>query len=152
MYLILDNDGYIAAFNPTPIRMRFGGQTKDGAAYDNLPPDFDEDWFNCYRLVDGAFVFDEAKKAALLSADVEADARSTRNRLLAATDYLLVLDYPITDEERVAVMAYRQELRDLPEAAGWPAAIVWPEKPPCVKGSDTMYNVIEDMIGGAEIG
>jgi len=61
--------------------------------------------------------------------NVEARAREQRNALLSESDYILMPDYPLTDEQREAWTAYRQALRDLPEQEGWPMNIVWPEKP-----------------------
>lgn len=58
--------------------------------------------------------------------------RLRRNRRLAATDYLVMPDYPLTDEQRERVAEYRQALRDLPEKDGAPwdggeNATPWPE-------------------------
>ena len=53
-------------------------------------------------------------------------AREKRDQLLAETDYLLMPDYPLSDEKREAVKAYRQALRDVPEQSGFPASIEWP--------------------------
>lgn len=61
--------------------------------------------------------------------NVEDRARKERNRLLEETDYVLMPDYPLTEEQRAAWTAYRQSLRDLPEQEGWPMSIIWPEKP-----------------------
>ena len=61
--------------------------------------------------------------------ELAAQARSQRDALIAATDYLMASDYPIDDETRAAVSAYRQALRDVPQQEGFPYAIVWPEKP-----------------------
>ena len=33
---------------------------------------------------------------------------------IAETDYLAMPDYPLSDEDKAAVMAYRQALRDIP--------------------------------------
>lgn len=44
---------------------------------------------------------------------------NARNDLLAKSDYLLMPDYPITDEEREKWTAYRQELRDLTKQEAW---------------------------------
>lgn len=59
--------------------------------------------------------------------------RAERDRRLAATDYLLMPDYPIPDDQRTAVQAYRQALRDLPsqEGAPWDGGgeeTPWPEQ------------------------
>ena len=58
-----------------------------------------------------------------------ASARQKRDRLLAATDYLVTPDYPISDDRLAKVKTYRQALRDIPEQAGFPRTIAWPKKP-----------------------
>lgn len=60
--------------------------------------------------------------------------RSERDRRLAATDYLLMPDYPLDDTRKEAVQTYRQALRDLPsqEGAPWDGGgeeTPWPEIP-----------------------
>ncbi len=46
--------------------------------------------------------------------------RSERDKRISATDYLMTTDYPLTDEQRALVTAYRQALRDLPSLDGAP--------------------------------
>ena len=46
--------------------------------------------------------------------------RAERDKRIAATDYLLSADYPISQEKLEAVKAYRQALRDLPSQPGAP--------------------------------
>ena len=58
-----------------------------------------------------------------------ASARQKRDRLIAVTDYLVTPDYPISDDRLAKVKTYRQALRDIPEQAGFPRTITWPEKP-----------------------
>jgi len=58
-----------------------------------------------------------------------AEARGKRNALIAETDYMAMPDYPLDDEKKAAVLAYRQALRDVPEQAGFPRQIDWPVKP-----------------------
>ena len=58
-----------------------------------------------------------------------ASARQKRDRLIAATDYLVTPDYPISDDRLAKIKIYRQALRDIPEQAGFPRTITWPEKP-----------------------
>ncbi len=65
--------------------------------------------------------------------ELAAQARSQRDALIAATDYLMATDYPLTDEKRQELTAYRQALRDVPEQSGFPTEIVWPVKPEWVK-------------------
>ena len=60
--------------------------------------------------------------------------RSERDRRLAATDYLLMPDYPLDDTLKENVQAYRQALRDLPSQEGSPwdgggEETPWPEIP-----------------------
>ena len=56
-------------------------------------------------------------------------ARNERDILLGRTDYLMMPDYPLSDEDRESVAAYRQALRDLTSQKGWPMDIKWPETP-----------------------
>lgn len=58
-----------------------------------------------------------------------ASARQKRDRLIATTDYLVTPDYPIESDKLAKVKIYRQALRDIPEQAGFPRSITWPEKP-----------------------
>ena len=92
----------------------------------------------------------EEEKARLEQAAAEAEAarlteynseaarferlRAERDRRLAATDYLLMPDYPLDDTLKGAVQLYRQALRDLPSQEGAPwdgggEATPWPEIP-----------------------
>ena len=52
------------------------------------------------------------------------EARAERNRRLAETDYTCLADR----QPSAAVIAYRQELRDLTKQEGFPYKIIWPEK------------------------
>ena len=52
--------------------------------------------------------------------------RSERNRLLAQTDWTQVADAPV---DQTAWATYRQVLRDVPQQAGFPADVTWPEEP-----------------------
>ena len=59
--------------------------------------------------------------------DAEADeVRSQRDALLTATDWTQVPDAPV-DSDPYAT--YRQELRDIPQQAGFPADVTWPIEP-----------------------
>ena len=55
--------------------------------------------------------------------------RAQRNQLLAASDYIMVSDYPISAAEREAWAAYRQALRDITAQEGFPENVVWPVSP-----------------------
>lgn len=86
-------------------------------------------WYN-KTTGDGA-VFDDAASISDWP-DFQADpvaatatqVRAQRDALLAASDYMALADR-ITDEWRT----YRQALRDLPAAEGFPNTITWPTKP-----------------------
>ena len=67
----------------------------------------------------------EAKYNELLLAEQWADIRTTRNTLLAETDWMDNQDVTITDEWKT----YRQALRDLPANTSDPANPTYPEKP-----------------------
>lgn len=56
-------------------------------------------------------------------------AREKRDQLLAETDYLLMPDYPISEDALAALKTYRQTLRDVPEQEGFPLYIEWPVMP-----------------------
>ena len=55
--------------------------------------------------------------------------RAKRDSLLNHTDYLMMPDYPISGDKRKLIEEYRQALRNIPEQAGFPRTITWPEKP-----------------------
>ena len=61
--------------------------------------------------------------------EVAERVRADRNMKIAATDYLAMPDYPLSEEDKAVVMAYRQTLRDIPAQEGFPSSIVWPELP-----------------------
>ncbi|HWR09894.1 tail fiber assembly protein [Sporomusa sp.] len=54
--------------------------------------------------------------------------RAERDRLLTETDKYMLLDYPVTDEQREEWKVYRQALRDMPETCD-PDNPAWPGKP-----------------------
>lgn len=66
----------------------------------------------------------EAEAARLAEYNSEAARferlRSERDQRLAATDYLLMPDYPLSDDQRTILQVYRQALRDLPSQEGAP--------------------------------
>ena len=80
-------------------------------------------------------VGDKYGSIAIYLTDAEYDtvlatsARQKRDRLIAATDYLVTPDYPIESDRLAKVKIYRQALRDIPEQSGFPRTITWPEKP-----------------------
>ena len=66
--------------------------------------------------------------------ELAASVRAERDRRIAATDYLVMPDYPLDTDKLEEIKAYRQALRDLPQQPGFPwngpddPACPWPEK------------------------
>lgn len=88
----------------------------------------------------------EAEAARLAEYNSEAARferlRAERARRLAATDYLLMPDYPLNDISKEAVQMYRQALRDLPSQDGAPwdgggEETPWPQLPSLYNSSTT---------------
>lgn len=59
--------------------------------------------------------------------------RSKRDALLSDSDYYLQPDYPATEEGLKTIKAYRTDLRNVPQQAGFPYSVVWPEAPAVLK-------------------
>jgi len=55
--------------------------------------------------------------------------RIERNAKLAASDWAVLPDTPLTQEQKNEWMAYRKSLRDLTSQAGFPTSINWPLAP-----------------------
>lgn len=81
----------------------------------------------------------EPTKAELAEA-----VRRERDRRISATDYLMATDYPLSDEARSLVTAYRQALRDLPGQSGFPwsgpddPACPWPAPPAVLSAKEVL--------------
>ena len=78
-------------------------------------------------LPDGAVLTAPAKSTVQLWEDL----RLERDNRLAQCDYLIMPDYPLSEEKREQVESYRQALRDLPAQEGAPwdgggALTPWP--------------------------
>lgn len=53
-------------------------------------------------------------------AEKETEMRAQRDALLTATDFYLMSDYPISEEDLNKIKEYRQTLRDMPQQEEWP--------------------------------
>ena len=62
----------------------------------------------------------EAAYQAGLDAKVAEGHRTTRDKLLADTDWTQMNDSPLTNEAKTAWATYRQELRDISDLDSWP--------------------------------
>lgn len=78
---------------------------------------------------DGVRRFQIVKVPEPTDEEIAEQVRLERDRRIAATDYLAMPDYPLSEEEKAAVMVYRQALRDVPSQEGFPREVVWPEVP-----------------------
>jgi hypothetical protein len=67
--------------------------------------------------------------------ELAASVRVKRDRRIAETDYLVIPDYPISQDKLEEIKVYRQALRDLPQQPGFPwngpddPACPWPVEP-----------------------
>ena len=61
--------------------------------------------------------------------EIAAQVRAKRDALLAETDFLMMPDYPLGEEDATVLKAYRQDLRDVPTQEGFPSEVAWPELP-----------------------
>lgn len=55
--------------------------------------------------------------------------RAKRDSLLNQTDYLMMPDYPVSDDNRKLIKEYRQALRDITEQDGFPQSVTFPQMP-----------------------
>ncbi|MDZ7476942.1 tail fiber assembly protein [Stenotrophomonas pavanii] len=62
------------------------------------------------------------------------EARRERSQLLRASDWTQAPDSPLAQEAKLAWAVYRQELRDMPEKAGFPSC-AWPVPPALPEGA-----------------
>lgn len=72
---------------------------------------------------------------AELKAQKESAARTKRDYYLSLTDHLVSNDYPIAEEQKTEIKAYRQTLRDIPQKENFPDGIEWPEPPTFAKSA-----------------
>ncbi len=75
------------------------------------------------RMIDGELFL--GKTQAEENEELAQEIRAKRDRLLSQTDWTQTVDNPLAGNEDIT--AYRQALRDIPEQAGFPWEIEWPE-------------------------
>lgn len=134
---ILDSYGYDAVLNgaAATVTAPYGVSTRDGVEQ------IDGQWFT--RFVAGPIFTDttddegnvttaadnEAAYRAKVDADAGASVRAERDKKLTASDWTQMTDSPLSDSDKTAWATYRQSLRDLPTASGFPHTMTWPEEP-----------------------
>lgn len=74
---------------------------------------------------DGTTFSDTAERQAKLLEAKTISARTQRDALLAETDWWVLPDRTVTQEQ----LDYRQALRDVPSQEGFPENVAWPVKP-----------------------
>ena len=74
----------------------------------------------------------DAVKAVEMSARIDrrkAETRQQRDRLLYQSDWTQLHDTPLNGAKKLDWRIYRQQLRNIPQQAGFPNDIEWPEAP-----------------------
>ena len=71
----------------------------------------------------------EAAYKARIDTKAAESVRAQRDQLIAETDWVVVMAKETGTDIATTMKTYRQELRDLPSAAGFPHTMTWPEKP-----------------------
>lgn len=61
--------------------------------------------------------------------DAAAQVKKKRDFLLYESDWTQIPNNPLTNEQQQAWAVYRQELRDIPQQAGYPFNVDWPIAP-----------------------
>ena len=56
------------------------------------------------------------------------EIRNTRNLILQSSDWVLLIDSPLTTAEKNIWKTYRQKLRDIPQDFSEPSAVIWPDR------------------------
>jgi hypothetical protein len=64
-----------------------------------------------------------------IDAKAAESARDVRTKLLTESDWTQMADTALTTEKKAEWATYRQALRDLPTASGWPHTHTMPTKP-----------------------
>ena len=95
--------------------------TRYQVAFRDSVQEIEGQWYTKYSVVD---MSDEAKTAK--DAEQAKSVRQQRDEKLKSTDWTQVADAPV---DKSAWATYRQALRDLPKANGFPWDMTWPIQP-----------------------
>lgn len=83
------------------------------------------DKYSTQAEIDAAIAAENQKKIEGKSAII----RNERNKLLQESDWIVIKSFESNQNIPAAWEIYRQALRDIPQQAGFPDNVVWPEKP-----------------------
>ena len=117
-YDIVLNGAQATVTAPYGVSTRSGVEEKDGK------------WYT--KFVAGPIFAnsdDEAAYKAKVDTDVAANVRTQRDSRLAECDWTQLADSQLSSDDKTKWATYRQELRDLPKASGFPHTVTWPTKP-----------------------
>jgi hypothetical protein len=134
---ILDSYGYDPVLNgaQATVTAPYGVSTRSGVE------EIDGKWFT--KFIAGPTFTDttdsegavttaadnEAAYKARIDAEAATSVRTQRDTLIAETDWIVVKAKETSTNVPTAIKTYRQELRDLPSASGFPHTMTWPTKP-----------------------
>ncbi len=88
--------------------------------------------FTDFTNEDGAVVTaaeQEAAYKARIDDEAAKSVRAERDRLIAETDWLVIKNLELNQNVPGRLEIYRQDLRDVPQQAGFPHNVTWPTKP-----------------------
>ena len=134
---ILDSYGYDAVLNgaAATVTAPYGVSTRDGVEQ------IGGQWFTKFiagpvftdTTDDEGNVTTAADNEAAYRASVDAAAgtsvRAERDQKLTASDWTQMADSPLASDKKTEWATYRQSLRDLPTASGFPHTMTWPTEP-----------------------
>ncbi len=134
---ILDSYGYDAVLNgaAATVTAPYGVSVRDGVE------EIDGQWFT--RFVAGPVFTDttdedgnvtsaadnEAAYRARIDSEAAANVRADRDKRLTACDWTVLTDSPLTTAKKTEWKTYRQALRDISAADGFPHTMSWPTEP-----------------------
>jgi hypothetical protein len=78
---------------------------------------------------EGTAAEQEAAYRTRIDNHAAANVRAERNRKLAACDWTVLTDSPLTTSKKTEWKTYRTALRDISSAEGFPHTMTWPTEP-----------------------
>ena len=123
---ILDGFGYDPVLNgpAATVSGPYERSVRDGVE------EIDGQWFTKF-IVGPVFADSDEETAYRTSVDnrVAASVRADRDRKLAASDWTVLTDSPLTTAKKTEWKTYRTALRDISAAEGFPHTMEWPTEP-----------------------
>jgi len=123
---ILDGFGYDPVLNGAPAATSgpYERSVRDGVE------EINGQWFTKF-IVGPVFANSDEETTYRTSVDnrVAASVRAERHRKLAACDWTVLTDSPLTTAKKTEWKTYRAALRDISAAEGFPHTMEWPTEP-----------------------